>query len=259
MMKSDILRPGRTVLIAALFMSVLLCGGAAPAAAKIVKCGNATSVCPRKICVEYDKDIMTVGETQRIVITGGTAPYGHSFDQGWQTIELKPESSNSFQVTALRRNANGSGNGSSMPQFFFLDSSRCASGRVEFQVADASSRGNAQRHPLPSVDLNGVWLEQNGHPNSVAILYQEGSDVRMISTYEFQGKRVVWQGLGTLRGTQLTLHYHHTTNTRPMGWEDGTMDLTLSADGNYLKGTARSGSGSWTGNIVFKRSRVRHD
>jgi hypothetical protein len=46
---------------------------------------------------------MNVGETQRIVLTGGIPPYGHSFDQGWQVIDLKPETSNGFLVTALRK------------------------------------------------------------------------------------------------------------------------------------------------------------
>jgi len=71
--------------------------------AKILKCSTASTVCPQRICAEYDKDVMKVGETQRIVLTGGIAPYGHSFDQGWQTIDLKPDAGNRFLVTALRR------------------------------------------------------------------------------------------------------------------------------------------------------------
>lgn len=490
MMKSNLRKLG-LIAVPMLLAFLLISATASSALAKIVKCSTPSTVCPQRICAEYDKDVMKVGETQRIVLTGGIAPYGHSFDQGWQTIDLKPDAGNGFLVTALRRSWGTGGTG--MPQFFFLDNRRCASGRVEFQVAeaqqpaasspgtsspasgdsrtqppvppatrqagtaamlfsdefrgtlldaakwevwvstgkgtgfgqgnghsvtvkdgtlilgqdkadaggavvskqivpvpgkilrvvkrtlvrhanqyfagstgilganpssellaqvgyfhyfasgrsvdsftagyiDSSSRitpiwnqwfeevitynpatgrmtvsvngstpvlfsgkpttqpfrigmhaygwGTGHAHmvngirlewidagngtgpaapPAASHDLNGVWTEQTGLPNAVAVIFQEGTDVRLISTYEYQGKRIVWHGVGKKNGNRVTLTYHYTANTRPAGWEDGTIELTVSADGSALSGTARTAGSGRSSAMQFKRTSIRHE
>lgn len=472
-------------------IALLLLVWAAPAAAKIIQCSTPSSVCPQRICAEYDKDVMNVGETQRIALTGGIPPYGHSFDQGWQVIDLKPDTGNGFLVTALRKSW-GTG-GAGMPQFFFLDNRRCASGRVEFQVVEArqpaasapgasspaaghsetqppvspttrqagaaamlfsdefrgtvldtakwevwvstgkgtgfsqgtghsvtirdgslilgqdkadaggavvskqivpvpgkmlrivkrtlvrhanqyfagstgilganpssellaqvgyfhyfasgrsvngftagyidspsriapiwnqwfeevitynpatgrmtvsvnggtpvSFSGKPTAHPfrigmhaygwgtghshmvngirlewidagngtvsaaLPAAphDLNGVWTEQTGLPNAVAVIFHEGNDVRVMSTYEYQGKKIVWHGAGKKNGNRVTLTYHYTANTRPPGWEDGTIELTVSADGSALSGTARTAGSGRSSAMQFKRTSIRHE
>ncbi len=88
MMKSNLRKLG-LIAVPMLLAFLLISATASSALAKIVKCSTPSTVCPQRICAEYDKDVMKVGETQRIVLTGGIAPYGHSFDQGWQTIDLK--------------------------------------------------------------------------------------------------------------------------------------------------------------------------
>jgi hypothetical protein len=59
-------------------------------------------------------------------------------------------------------------------------------------------------------------------------------------------------GGGTIQDQNLSFNFHHTSNTAPPGWQDGTMDLTLSPDNNLMNGTYKT-SGSQSMPIQFKR------
>ncbi len=95
------------------------------------------------------------------------------------------------------------------------------------------------------VDLNGIWNVTTDDANhAFVIVYQEGSEVRMMCAFELQGRMVAWHSQGGVNGNQVKTRFHITANTKPPGWEnEGGHDLTLSPDGNTLSGTGRSQSG----------------
>jgi hypothetical protein len=95
------------------------------------------------------------------------------------------------------------------------------------------------------MDLNGIWNVTTDDANhAFVIVYQEGSEVKMMCTFELQGRMVAWHSQGSLSGNQVKTRFHITSNTKPQGWEnDGNHDLVLSPDGNNLTGTGRSQSG----------------
>ncbi len=117
----------------------------------------------------------------------------------------------------------------------------------------------ARRTASAPHDLNGVWTEQTGLPNAVAVIFQEGNDVRLISTYEYQGKRIVWHGVGKKNGNRVTLTYHYTTTRdRPDGKTAPLSSrslLTVSA----LSGTARTAGSGRSSAMQFKRTSIRHE
>jgi hypothetical protein len=104
-------------------------------------------------------------------------------------------------------------------------------------------------------DVNGIWTKTtNPDPSNVTIFYQEKAHVRAIGYSVVQGRKAVWYGEGEMKGETLECIYDHSSNATPMGWERaGTMQLTVSADGNLMTGTARTVSGSWSGAIEFRR------
>ena len=106
-----------------------------------------------------------------------------------------------------------------------------------------------------AVDINGIWTKTTDpDPNNVTIFYNEKRVIKAIGYSEIQGIRNVWFAEGEIEGKLLKCFYHYGQDTAPAGWElDGTMELTLSNDGNRISGTAKSASGNWSGPIEFKR------
>lgn len=262
------------LILLALFLTLLPCA----AWAKIVRCKDphpgAGVHCP-KICVEYETEVMRVGETQTVAIQGGLQPYSFYCDQGWETFEIKPITQNSFSITATNRTVGSGARG--WAQFNFEDSKKCPSGRVEFQVVVGTAPPSASPppalpppHPSPlptspsplpfpsplakPLDLNGYWLTSTKDTaDAPVIIFQEGTEVRMMCTFEYQGKMVAWYSAGTISGNSVRTRFRITANTKPKEWEaDGTHELTLSPDGRSLSGTGRSQSG-FTYGIQFKR------
>ncbi|MCE5195073.1 MAG: hypothetical protein LLF28_06425 [Nitrospiraceae bacterium] len=105
-------------------------------------------------------------------------------------------------------------------------------------------------------DLNGLWVTTTKDTNdATVIVYQEGNEVRMMCTFDYNGKKVAWYSQGTINGNNVKTRFRITPNTKPQGWEnDGTHDLILSPDGNLLSGTGKSLSG-FSYKIQFKRIR----
>ena len=108
-----------------------------------------------------------------------------------------------------------------------------------------------------SADLNGLWTKTTSpDQNNITIFFQEKRDVKAIGYSKLNGKNIVWFGVGEMNGNHFRLHYHHSINATPAGWEpDGIMFLSVSSDGNQITGTAKSKSGNWSGDITFARIR----
>ena len=104
-------------------------------------------------------------------------------------------------------------------------------------------------------DVNGIWTKMtNPDPANITIFYQEKTHVRAIGYSVLQGRKAVWYGEGELKGDTLQCTYEYSSTATPLGWERaGTMELTVSADGNLMSGIARSMSGSWSGAVEFRR------
>ena len=105
-----------------------------------------------------------------------------------------------------------------------------------------------------SNDLNGLWATTTQDTTDApVIVYQEGNEIRMMCTFDYQGKKVAWHSSGTITGNIVKTRFHITTNTKPGDWEaDGTHDLTLSPDGRHLAGIGKSQSG-FSYKIQFRR------
>ncbi len=104
-------------------------------------------------------------------------------------------------------------------------------------------------------DVNGIWTKTtNPDPTNISLFYQEKAHVRAIGYSVLQGRKAVWYCEGEMKGKTLECTYDHSSNATPVGWERaGIMQLTVSADGNLMIGTARAVSGSWSGAVEFRR------
>ena len=107
-------------------------------------------------------------------------------------------------------------------------------------------------------DVSGAWTKTTDPaPNNIALFYVEHNTVKAIGYSHLQERKVLWFAEGKIEITRVQCRYHYSIDTLPAGWEqEGTMELTLSEDGNVMSGTAKSISGAWTGEIEFRRIQV---
>ena len=110
--------------------------------------------------------------------------------------------------------------------------------------------------PASAADVGGAWTKTtHSDPENVTVFFSEGKTVKAIGYGRIGGGPAIWHAEGRFAGGALELSYHYSSDATPPGWEpDGTMRLTLSADGKTLSGTATSKSGNWSGRVEFKRA-----
>jgi hypothetical protein len=106
-----------------------------------------------------------------------------------------------------------------------------------------------------AVDIAGTWTKTtHPDPNNIIVLYSESEDVKTIGYEQVGAAPAFWYGEGEIRNGKLEIRYHYSADGTPHGWEsEGSMQLTLSEDGNTLRGTATSASGNWSDQIEFRR------
>ena len=104
-------------------------------------------------------------------------------------------------------------------------------------------------------DVSGVWTKTTDPaPDNIALFYVEHNTVKAIGYSRLQERKVLWFAEGKIETTHVQCLYHYSVDAMPAGWEqEGTMELTLSEDGNIMSGTAKSISGAWSGGIEFRR------
>ena len=107
----------------------------------------------------------------------------------------------------------------------------------------------------PNLDLNGLWADSNStaFTNCYLIIAQEGEKISMSHFLEFNGVPMVESGIGTYSDRKA---FFYVTVSKPIpGWATtGKHFLTLSADGNTLRGEYQDASGN-RGPLVFKRKK----
>ncbi len=103
-------------------------------------------------------------------------------------------------------------------------------------------------------DINGVWSDSSstGFKNCWAIISVQGDSVFMTHYIEFNGNPFVEHGEGVIRNNNL--RYHVVVTKQVPGWTttSGEHNLTLSSDGNTLRGTYKDNAGK-SGPLVFRR------
>jgi len=110
--------------------------------------------------------------------------------------------------------------------------------------------------PAAAAGLNGIWTKTTSpDPHNIVVFFQEGNLVKATAYSQLEGQGVAWHAEGVARGNRVDLAYHLSLDTRPPGWESGTMMLTLSEDGRELVGRAVSRSGRWIEELAFRRLR----
>jgi hypothetical protein len=104
-------------------------------------------------------------------------------------------------------------------------------------------------------DLSGIWTKTTDPAaDNIALFYIENNTIRAIGYSRVQEKKVLWFAEGKIKAAHVQCFYHYSADAMPAGWEqEGTMELTLSEDGNVMGGTAKSVSGAWSGAIEFRR------
>lgn len=103
-------------------------------------------------------------------------------------------------------------------------------------------------------DINGVWVDNNENvQNAVAIISEQNGKVIFSHYLEWNGQKFVESGIGKRIGN--TIEYTVDVTLPIEGWAtQGTHTLTLSEDGNTLKGTYKDNK-KREGPISFKRVR----
>lgn len=107
---------------------------------------------------------------------------------------------------------------------------------------------------IPKIDINGVWEDINsGVQNAVAIISEQNGKIIFSHYLEWKGQKFVESGTGKRNGN--TIVYTVDVTLPIEGWATkGTHTLTLSEDGNTLKGTFTDNK-KREGPISFKRIR----
>jgi len=83
-------------------------------------------------------------------------------------------------------------------------------------------------------DVNGLWSCTSLSKDSLAIFSQEGDRVDMMLSGYYGGTLVVYYGSGVIEGDRLVFWSHFTR--KPPSWRDGRNELTISPDGNTMRG-----------------------
>ena len=103
-------------------------------------------------------------------------------------------------------------------------------------------------------DFNGVWTDSSSasFTNATAVFSIQNDSVFMTHYVEFNGNPFVEHGEGVVKGNQLI--YTVKVTVQVPGWSttQGDHELTISPDGNTLRGTYKDNAGN-TGPLVFKR------
>lgn len=122
---------------------------------------------------------------------------------------------------------------------------------IAFMVFIHSKSSFAQSNPNP---VNGIWADSNStaFTNGYAIFSVDAHGKLTMSHYvEFNGTPMVEKGIGFCN--HKTLSYDVFVTKAIPGWSTtGQHVLTLSEDGNTLRGHYKDGKGN-TGPLVFKR------
>ncbi|MFM7022778.1 MAG: hypothetical protein ACKOXB_07340 [Flavobacteriales bacterium] len=103
------------------------------------------------------------------------------------------------------------------------------------------------------LNLNGLWQDSCGtsFSNCYAIISQDGNQIKFSHYLEWEGQSFVETGKGKLKGR--TIVYNVKVTQKISGWAtEGVHELTLSPDGNTLRGSYKDNKGN-TGTIVLKR------
>ncbi|WP_076415726.1 hypothetical protein [Shewanella sp. UCD-KL12] len=102
------------------------------------------------------------------------------------------------------------------------------------------------------IAIDGLWADINSadFTRGTMIIAQDGDAIHVSHYVEYKGVAMVEYGIGTRQGDELD---YQVVVTRPIpGWvEKGRHTLTLSADGQQLKGQYHSTAGS--GPLLFER------
>ena len=106
-----------------------------------------------------------------------------------------------------------------------------------------------------STNVGGLWTKTTDpYPDNVALFYFENNKVKAIGYSRLQERKILWFAEGIIEASDVKCFYHYSVDAMPEEWEqEGTMQLTLSDDGNFMSGTATSISGAWSGRIEFRR------
>ena len=104
-------------------------------------------------------------------------------------------------------------------------------------------------------DVSGIWTKTtDAAADNIALFYVENNAIKAIGYSRVQEKKVLWFAEGKIKAAHVQCFYHYSADAMPAGWEqEGTMELSLSEDGNVMGGTAKSVSGAWSGPIEFRR------
>ena len=104
-------------------------------------------------------------------------------------------------------------------------------------------------------DVSGIWTKTTDPAaDNIALFYVENNAIKAIGYSRLQEKKVLWFAQGKIKAARVQCFYHYSADAIPAGWEhEGTMELSLSEDGNVMGGTAKSISGAWSGAIEFRR------
>lgn len=108
-------------------------------------------------------------------------------------------------------------------------------------------------------DFNGVWADSSSasFTNATAVFSIKNDSVFMTHYVEFNGHPFVEHGEGTVNGK--SLNYTVQVTVQVPGWKttEGLHSLTISEDGETLRGTYKDNAGN-SGPLVFKRVYPKH-
>ena len=100
-------------------------------------------------------------------------------------------------------------------------------------------------------DINGLWNCSTLSEDSCAIFSQEGERVYMVLAGYYGDTLVVYYGSGVMEGDRIVFWTHFTR--KPPSWSDGRNELTISPDGNTMRG--RWFADGLSGDLEFVRLR----
>lgn len=103
-------------------------------------------------------------------------------------------------------------------------------------------------------DVNGIWSDSSNtaFKNCWAIISVESDSVFMTHYVEFNGHPFVEHGEGIIKNNKLSYHVVVTKQIPDWKSKSGEHTLTLSPDGNTLRGFYKDNLGN-IGPLVFKR------
>jgi len=104
-------------------------------------------------------------------------------------------------------------------------------------------------------NIGGVWRETSTGDikNSIVIVSQSGTALTVVSSWEYRGGQILWQGSGSISGRKVVYQIRHTMY--PPGWGvEGTHKLDVSADGRSMTGVWTNAKGE-SGPLKFEKVR----